>query len=126
MLQHSILNYINVVVIKDYRLLKLVFTVMALWLIYDTFYSMLVLKPTFASDEKRPISEDDFPEIIVCPEPSIDIHALRLRGYDSVEYYYKGLLFGSPLHQQINLSSWTGNKSEDVKDVIHEVSSFHF
>ena len=98
--------------IKDYRILKLIFTIFASYLIVDTFYTLLVRKPTYTSNEKRPISVDDFPEIIICPERSTDTTALNLRGYPSPEEYYKGLNFG-----------WVGNRSEDVKDVYSEIST---
>ena len=54
---------------KDYRFLKLIFTILASCLIIDLFYSYFVLKPTYTSNEKRKMCVDDFPEIILCPQP---------------------------------------------------------
>ena len=91
--------------LNDYRILKFVFIIFALYFIFDTFYILFVQKPTYTSYAKREKSVEDFPEITICPR-SLDTAALNLRGYPSPEAYYKGLFFG-----------WTGNKSEDVKNV---------
>ena len=76
-----ILNCCHSVMVKDYRILKIIFTIWALLLIGDTFYSLLVRKPTYTSVERRPLTSTDFPEIFICPEPSVDIDALQSRGY---------------------------------------------
>ena len=91
--------------LNDYGILKFVFIIFALYFIFDTFYLLFVQKPTYTSFAKREKSVEDFPEITICPR-SLDTAALNLRGYPSPEAYYKGLFFG-----------WTGNKSEDVKNV---------
>ena len=59
---------------------------------------------------------DDYPEMIVCPEPSTNITALTSRGYESAENYYKGKLF-------VNAVSWAGNKTEDEKIVAQEIAT---
>ena len=105
-----ILSYCHSLVFKDYRILKVIFTILASYLISDTFYNLLVRKPTYNSYERRPLSVEDYPEIIVCPEPSTNITALTSRGYKSAEYYYKGLLFGHPLYTNESPVSWAGNK----------------
>ena len=97
---------------KDYILLKIIFTTFALIFIFDTFYTLLVLKPTYTSHERRPMNVEDIPEIIICPKPSTNITALNLIGYPSPEDYYKGQKYG-----------WTGNKSEDVKKVSADISN---
>ena len=58
-------------------------------MIFDTYYTLLVLKSTFTSEERRKIQVEDFPETVVCPEASVDMKALILRGYSSPEHYYK-------------------------------------
>ena len=56
---------------------------------------------------------DDFPEIMICPEPSHDVDALKSRGYGGAPQYFGGSRgFG-----------WSGNKSEGVKEVLKEVST---
>ena len=102
----KIRNCCHSLVIKDYRFLKLLFTILALFLICEIFYTWLVLKPTYTSNERRQISPEDFPEIIICPEPPLNISALRLRGYGSIQSYFHGDRYG-----------WTGKKAEDLKKV---------
>lgn len=103
---------------KDYRFLKLVFTVLASCLIIDLFYSYFVLKPTYTSNEKRKMSVEDFPEIILCPQPSFDLNAVESRGYKGQMNYF----FGSN-DLGVKQIGWAGNnKSEDAKKVFEEIS----
>ena len=69
---------------KNYRILKVIFTLLASFLIGDTFYTLLVRKPTYNSYERRPLSMDDYPEMIVCPEPSTNITALTSINLQSI------------------------------------------
>ena len=80
------LGYCYKLIVKDYRILKIIFTILASLLIYDTFYSMLVLKPTYTSNEKRKMTAEDFPEIMVCPEQAFDKEALKLNDYSGLYY----------------------------------------
>ena len=105
-------------VTKENRILKVIFTISASLLILHTFYNFLVVKPTYASNEKRTIGAEDFPEMIVCPEPSIDLDAVRASGYPGNEAYFRGISDRHSLEQ----IGWAGNKSEGVKKVIQEVS----
>ena len=92
-------------VVKDYRLLKFIFTILASILIYDTFYTLIVRKPTYTSHERRKISAEDFPDIIICPEPPLNLNVLNSRGYVFPIDYFHGKKFG-----------WAGNRSEDVNE----------
>ena len=49
-----------------------------------TTYTFVVLKPTYSSEEKREISAEDFPEVMICPDPTIDIQSLLASGYGAV------------------------------------------
>ena len=110
----EILLYCYTPLVKDYRILKLIFTILGSWLISYSIYTFVVLKPTYASNEKREIRVEDFPEIMICPEPTFDVNALTSRGYkgDYFLYFVGSKVFG-----------WTGNKAEDVKKVFKEVST---
>ena len=101
-------------VVKDYRILKLIFTIFGLWLISYSIYTFVVVKPTYTSNEQREKGVEDFPEIIICPEPTFDINALTSRGYEGDYFQY---FVGSPEF------GWAGNKSEDVRKVFMEVST---
>ena len=104
-------NKLYTLVVKDYRLFKIIFTLMASYLIFDTFYTFLVLKPTYTFHAKRQLSVEDFPQIILCPEPAVDLTALKARGYSGPDAYFKGQKYG-----------WAGNNSGDVKNVSAEIS----
>ena len=95
-------------VTKENRMLKVIFTISASLFILHTFHNFLVVKPTYASNEKRTISVEDFPEMIVCPEPSIDLDAVRASGYPGNEAYFRGISDRHSLEQ----IGWAGNKSE--------------
>ena len=67
--------------LKENRFLKLIFIIIASWLIFYSTYTFVVLKPTYSSEEKREISVEDFPEVMICPEPTFDIQSLLSRGH---------------------------------------------
>ena len=75
----TIKDYCHRLVVKDYNILKIVFTILTSYLIFDTFYTWLVRQPTYTSLEKRPITGDDFPDIMICPQPSVDKEVYNLR-----------------------------------------------
>ena len=103
---------------KDYRFLKLIFIVIGSYLIIDLFHTFLVVKPTYTSLAKRKIRPEDFPEILLCPEPSVFASALAVRGYGDGGSYFLGI--NSTELRQIG---WAGNNtSEDVKIVADEIS----
>ena len=111
-------NFCKSAMLKDNRILKLIFTIFASYLILDTFYTLLVRKPTFTSNERRPLNEEDFPQIIFCPQPSIDVNALNANGYPGADVYFRGLTKNAD-----NMNGWAGNKSEDIKKLSLEISS---
>ena len=59
------------------------------------------------------MSVEDFPEIILCPQPSFDLNAVESRGYKGQMNYF----FGSN-ELGVKQIGWAGNnKSEDAKKV---------
>ena len=100
---------------KDYQFLKLIFTIFASYLIIKELYSYLVLKPTYTSDTKRSLKAEDFPEILLCPQPPIDVNAAKSRGYFDIQGYFVGVGMG--------IFGWSGNTSENVKQVSDEIST---
>ena len=111
---HFFEKYCYTPLVKDYRILKFIFIILGSLLISYSIYSFVVLKPTYASNEKRERKVEDFPEIMICPEPTFDVNALTSRGYEADYFPY---FVGSPVF------GWTGNKAEDVEKVFKEVSS---
>ena len=78
------------ILLKDYRILKILFTILATYLIYDELTVFFIKRPTYTSTEKRKMNAQDFPEIILCPEPSIDINSVKSRGYFNTVGYFRG------------------------------------
>ena len=115
---HKMLTQLHRLFIKDYKILKFSFIIFASYLIIEEFYSFIKLKPTYTSEEKRYLNVNDFPDILLCPEPSMNINAVISRGYPGSGTYYKGILSSKSLDQ----ISWAGNNSEDVKNVSGEIS----
>ena len=107
--------------IKDYGIFKLIFIGVASFLIYDTIYDFAVLKPTYNSQEERQLSFDDFPEILICPEPSVDLNALEANGYHHYHFYFSGSV-GRNISSTI---SWAGNSSKDVQTVADSISTLN-
>ena len=110
----------NILLVKDYTLLKIIFIGLTLYLIIDEFCTFLIRKPTFVSHEKRTLGAEDIPEIFLCPEPSIDLTVLASKGYHGMLGYFRGR-YNAHHMQQIG---WVGNKSdaEDVRSVFREIS----
>ena len=77
----------NTLLIKENRILKLIFIILGFWLILYTFYTFVAIKPTYTSNEKRKIGINDFPGIMICPEPPYDMDALVSRGFGGAFTY---------------------------------------
>ena len=110
--------------VKDYRLLKFVFIIIGLYLILGQFYTYWVLKPTLTFQTSRKLEFDDFPEMLFCPKPSVDINAVFARGYKGKDYYTFGV--NSFEFDGLKQIGWKGNGSEAVRKVYDEISlAFH-
>ena len=104
--------------LKDFRILKFLFIIIASYLIFEELYNFAVVKPSYTSTLKRKLSTEDFPEMIVCPEPSIDVNEVASKGYQGVKEYFMGFEdFGMPL------MGWSGNKSANASKVIEDIST---
>ena len=78
------------ILVKDYRILKIIFIISGFYLIFEAFYIYLVKRQTYTSYEKRYMNSEDIPDVIICPEPSIDFDAVRLKGYFGSRSYFGG------------------------------------
>ena len=125
MLNTGRLRQLHSFLIKDNRVLKIFFITIASYLIIDTFILFFIRKPTYTSHEKRKITPEDFPEIIICPDPPINVSAANQRGYITQNIYYKGIDKDNyKINRDLRQISWTGNKSEDVKTVSDSIAIF--
>ena len=115
---NKILNCFHTLLIKDYRILKYIFVILAMVLVIEEFYIFLVIKPTYTSYENRELMGEDFPEIMVCPEPSFDLQALKSIGYQGPADYFRGR------RNKRRTFNWAGNmKSKNMKKVLGQIST---
>ena len=103
--------------LKDNRILKLTFAILASYWTADTFYKYLIVKPTYTFNEKREFRAEDFPDITICPDSAFDLNVLKSKGYKAPDTYFKGFFcktckFG-----------WGGNRHEHPRNVSEEISS---
>ena len=120
----KIVGYCYTLLVKDYNILKIVFSILTSYFIFDTFYTWLVRQPTYTSLEKRSITGDDFPDIMVCPQPTIDKNVLQSKGYPGNDAYFKGLIKPSAVREENKSEvTWAGNGSEDILKVYHDISN---
>ena len=105
-------------IVKDYRILKILFTILGIYLIAEECYIFIVLKPTYTSHERREMSAEDFPEIMFCPEPSINNTVLISKGYVGPEQYFKGFKKDS----YFKYVNWGGKEIKDIKKVTTAIS----
>ena len=103
--------------LKDYKVLKLIFFTIASYLIFNSFYMYLIVKPTYTSVAKRNIAPEDFPEFILCPEHPIDLDAVKSLGYGGMWDYFAGKIEKDWRHV-----GWGGNKSEDINKVSRHIA----
>ena len=107
--------------LKDYKILKLIFFILASLLIVGEFYVYVVEKPTYTSTMKREFVTEDIPEMLLCPHPAIDIDAANSKGYIRASEYFRGIN-----HQQLldrMEFGWSGNKSETVQKVSQDIAT---
>ena len=109
---------LHCLILKDHRLLKLVFIVFGSLLILSEFYTSWVIRPTYTSTSKRNIEPRDFPEILLCPKPAINIDAAHAEGYWSLWDYY----MGSYDFWRKEELDWRGKVSMDINNASENIS----
>ena len=73
----------------------------------------MVTRPTTVSSEKKTLDQDNFPEISVCLDPSLNTTAIHELGYDKLTPFYRGSMDGK------TFVGWNGmggdkNNREDI------------
>ena len=76
--------------VQDYGFLKIFFIVLCALVIFQELYVFFILKPTLTKSVKSSIEKDDFPEILICPEPSSYGEQLVKHGYNEMYSYAVG------------------------------------
>ena len=97
--------------IKDYGYLKLFFIILCSYFIIQELYVFFFVKPTITRSVKSKMNNDDFPEILLCPEPSYDPEAVEKHGYWDFFLYVTGRDF-----------AWNGMNESDIKEVYENIS----
>ena len=80
-------------IFKDYGCLKIFFTTLCCLVLAKEFYFFIFIKPTLTTSTIRKLEKEDFPEILICPEPSADDETLKGLGYNELLSYVLGLKY---------------------------------
>ena len=75
------------------QLLKIFFSILCCLVLAKEFYFFIFIKPTLTTSTIRKLEKDDFPEILICPEPSADDETLKGLGYNELLSYVLGLKY---------------------------------
>ena len=65
---------------KDYRILKVSFTILTVYLLMYELYNYFVTRPTFQSVTQTEIGPGYFPDILLCPRESFNLDQLQQLG----------------------------------------------
>ena len=74
---------------KNYGILKLFFLIMCGLILLEELFVFFIEKPTLTKTIKAELTNEEYPEIIICPQPSVDLSQLRIgfncicRNFDS-------------------------------------------
>ena len=71
---------------KDYRILKVSFTALTVYLLMYEIDNFFVTRPTFQSVTQTEIGPPYFPDIILCPRESFSLQHLHQLGRDTLSY----------------------------------------
>ena len=96
--------------LKDFRVLKLIFTSLTVVLLYDELLIFFIERPTMASIAKTALKPTNFPGIYICARSGFNQTELSKLGYEHGYKYSRG--FPNDKH----FIGWSGNQS----DLSHE------
>ena len=103
---------------SDYRLIKLIFFILTLYLLLGEFINFFITKPTVISHSKKPMTMKEIPDITLCPSPNFDFLALKRHGYDNGYDYATGKIINN------SERGWKGNSSSaTVHQVLDNITS---
>lgn len=86
------MNKYLIFILRDYKIIKVCFTILTMYMLYDELYIFFIIKPTLSSVSKSQLRPHNYPDIIICPVPGFDQNAIARLGYDSSYYYSMGKL----------------------------------
>ena len=109
---------------NDFGILKLLMTMIFLYLVADEIYVCLVERPTLTRNVKEDLSKEDFPSLTLCPGPSVKDNEVISRGYNDIWDYKTGTKYSwNSSWVGVDVIGWNGkNKSETISEVSSEIS----
>ena len=66
------LGKLKTLILKDYGYLKLFFIILCSLVLCEELYVFFFEKPTLTRIIKSELSQDHFPEVLICPQPNTD------------------------------------------------------
>ena len=67
------------------------------------------------------MTPDNFPEILICPEPGADLSVLLTAGYQDSIFYQLGITGNETKYEFFR---WSGRQGESVEEIVRNVSVF--
>ena len=67
------------------------------------------------------MTPDNFPEILICPEPGADLSVLLTAGYQDSIFYQLGITGNGTKYEFFR---WSGRQAESVEEMVRNVSVF--
>ena len=104
---------------KDYGVLKVLFTMLCIFMIFNDLYIVVFERPTLTTQITQPLQLDDFREFTFCPLPSTDLDQLEVEGFNGVVNYKLGL----DRKKNDSTVGWVGNKTKDVSELLIKLST---
>ena len=106
-------------IFKDFRILKICFLILTLYLLFEEIKDFLITKPTLTFVSQTNIKPETFPDILICPEEAFDLDSLHKLGYQYGFYYGSGYISGYE-----KTTGWLGNQTNlNVTEVADQVSN---
>ena len=105
--------------VKDHKYLKIIFIFLTGFVLFEELVVFLFDKPTLTTVVKTEMTPEHFPEVLVCPDPPIDLSLVLPRGYQDGYHYQLGIT-GNDTNYQAYL--WSGNRSENVEKIVNEIT----
>ena len=104
---------------KDYGVLKVLFTMLCIFMIFNDLYIVVFERPTLTTQITQPLQLEDFPDFTFCPLPSTDLDQLEVEGFNGVVNYKLGL----DRKKNDSTVGWVGNKTKDVSELLIKLST---
>ena len=93
---------------------SLICSLLTIAMVCQELYTFAIERPTSVSTEEGSLGSDDFPELVICSEPGLDLKAVDKYGYLR-DTYYRGS------HDGRKFVGWNGVKNEKpAKDILEE------